>query len=251
MVSVDMLKTVTAADEYSQNIALIIESRAGNADAETMLVERNAGLVNRIALRFRGRGIEFEDLVQIGTLGLIKAARSFDTDRGFAFSTYAVPLIMGEIKRSLRDDGLIKVGRAQKKLGFDLLGAKTKIMNEEGRDPTILELASVLGVSKEEAAMALDSISPVSSLSAPADDDNNLTLESRLPDTDNEIEATRDRVALSQAVAKLPELHRKIVDLRFYKNRTQQETADELGLSQVKVSREEKKILEFLRFELI
>lgn len=252
MVSVNMPeRTATVSGEYSQNIALIIASRAGDEDAEALLVERNSGLVNRIALRFRGRGIEFEDLIQIGTLGLIKAARSFDIDRGFAFSTYAVPLIMGEIKRSLRDDGLIKVGRAQKKLGFDLLGVRTKIINEEGRDPTILELSSALGVSKEEAAMALDAISPVSSLSAPADDDNNLTLESRLPDSDNEIEATRDRVAISQAIAKLPEIHRKIVDLRFYKNKTQQETAEELGLSQVKVSREEKKILEFLRFELI
>jgi len=201
-------------------------------------------------VRFKGRGIEFDDLVQIGTLGLIKAARSFDPERGFAFSTYAVPIIMGEIKRNLRDDGLIKVGRAQKKLGLDLLGAKTRIMNEEGRDPTVSELAESLGVSIEDAAMALDAISPVTSLYEPSDEDGNMTLESRLPDTDNDIERTRDRVALEQSVVKLSELRQNIVKLRFYKNLTQQECAEILGLSQVKISREEKKILEFLRKEL-
>jgi len=241
------------ADEaiYSDNTALVLLAREGNEEAETRLVTMNAGLVRSIALRFRGRGIELEDLMQIGTLGLIKASRSFDPDRGFAFSTYAVPLIMGEIKRNLRDDGLIKVGRAQKKLGFDLLGVKARIMNEEGRDPSISELAVSLGVSPEEAAMALDAISPVSSLSEPSDEDGNLTLESRLPDTDNEIERTRDRVALEQAVMKLSEVRRKIVELRFYKNMTQQECAEVLGLSQVKISREEKKILEILREDLV
>jgi len=241
------------ADEaiYSDNTALVISARSGDEEAETKLVNLNLGLVRSIAVRFRGRGIELEDLIQIGTLGLVKASRSFDPERGFAFSTYAVPLIMGEIKRSLRDEGLIKVGRAQKKLGLDLLGAKARIMNEEGRDPSISELAASLGVNVEEAAMALDAISPVSSLSEPSDEDGNLTLESRLPDSENEIERTRDRVALEQAIMKLSELRRNIVELRFYKNMTQQECAEKLGLSQVKVSREEKKILEFLREELI
>ena len=241
------------ADEalYTDNTELVILAREGDEDAETRLVTLNSGLIRSIAIRFRGRGIELEDLIQIGTLGLIKASRSFDPERGFAFSTYAVPLIMGEIKRSLRDDGLIKVGRAQKKLGLDLLGAKTKIMNEEGRDPSISELAADVGVSIEEAAMALDAISPVASLSEPSDEEGNLTLESRLSDTDNEIERTRDRVALGQAISKLSYIHQRIVELRFYKNMTQQECALELGLSQVKVSREERKILDFLRGELI
>ncbi len=235
---------------YSDNTSLVLRSRAGDEEAETKLVMINSGLVRSIAVRFKGRGIEFDDLVQIGTLGLIKAARSFDPERGFAFSTYAVPIIMGEIKRNLRDDGLIKVGRAQKKLGLDLLGAKTRIMNEEGRDPTVSELAESLGVSIEDAAMALDAISPVTSLYEPSDEDGNMTLESRLPDTDNDIERTRDRVALEQSVVKLSELRQNIVKLRFYKNLTQQECAEILGLSQVKISREEKKILEFLRKEL-
>jgi RNA polymerase sporulation-specific sigma factor len=211
----------------------------------------NSGLVKKIAARFKGRGIEYEDLIQIGTLGLIKAIRSFETERGFAFSTYAVPLIMGEIKRTLRDEGLIKVGRAQKKLGMDLLGAKTLIMNTEGRDPGIFELAGMCNVSVEEAAIALDSISPVASLSDPIDGEGTLTLESKIPDSENEIERIGDRVALSQAISKLPDTQKKILILRFFKGKTQQKTAVELGLSQVKISREERKILDFLRNELI
>ncbi len=242
-----------AADEkYGQNIALAARAQLGDSEAESEIVRANSGLVRSLAARFRGRGIEFEDLIQIGTIGLVKAARSFEPERGFAFSTYAVPLIVGEIKRSLRDDGLIRVGRQQKKLGMDLLGARTRIMNDEGRDPTIIELAELCSTTPEEAAMALDSISPIYSLSESGDgDQSGLSLESRLPDPDNEIERTCDRVALGQAINKLPPLQRKIVLLRYFRDLTQQQTANELGLSQVKVSREEKKILEFLKNELI
>ncbi len=242
----------SADEKFSLNIALVARAQAGDNEAESELVSANSGLVRSLAAKFRGRGIEFEDLIQIGTIGLVKAARSFDSRRGFAFSTYAVPLIVGEIKRSLRDDGLIRVGRQQKKLGMDLLGARTRIMNEEGRDPTISELAEICSTSTEEAAMALDSISPIYSLSDSGEGDQaGLTLESRIPDPDNEIERTCDRVALAQAINKLPSLQKKIILLRYFRNLTQQQTANELGLSQVKVSREEKKILEFLKNELI
>ncbi len=238
-------------EKYGKNIALVERAQAGDSEAEAEIVDANSGLVRSLAARFRGRGIEYEDLVQIGTIGLIKAARSFDSERGFAFSTYAVPLIVGEIKRCLRDDGLIRVGRQQKKLGMELLGAKTRIMNEEGRDPTISELARMCSTTPEEAAMALDSISPIYSLSDGGDSEGSMSLESRLSDPDNDIERTRDRVALGQAIGRLPELQRKIVLLRYFREMTQQQTANELGLSQVKVSREEKKILEFLKNELI
>ena len=241
----------TSDEKYGKNALLIQRAQAGDRDAEAEIVEANSGLVRSLAVRFRGRGIELEDLIQIGTIGLIKAARSFDSGRGFAFSTYAVPLIVGEIKRCLRDDGLIRVGRQQKKLGMELLGARTRIMNEQGRDPTIGELASLCSTTPEEAAMALDSISPVYSLSEGGDADGAMSLESRLPDPENDIEKTRDRVALGQAIDRLSELHRRIVLLRYFRNMTQQQTADELGLSQVKVSREEKRILEFLKSELI
>ena len=239
---------MSEAEKYRQNSALLLE---GGEEAEEELVRLNSGLVRSIAYRFRGRGIELEDLIQIGTIGLIKAIRSFDSSRGCVFSTYAVPMIMGEIRKTLRDDGIIKVSRQQKKLGADLLGARTRIMNEEGREAGIVELAQHCGVSPEEAAMAIESVSPISSLSETVGEGEGMTLESRLPDPENEIERVRDRVALSQAISKLPELKRKIILLRYFRNLTQQQTAAELGLSQVKVSREEKKIVEFLREELI
>ena len=232
------------------NYALVDSAHAGDRDAEAKLVELHAGLVRSVAVKFRSRGIEYEDLIQIGNIGLIKAVRSFDCTRGFAFSTYAVPLIVGEIKRTLRDEGLIKVGRRQKKLGMDLMGVRNRIMNDEGREASISELASICEVSTEEAAMALCAISPISSLNDSYDDDSSFTLESRLPDPENESEALRDRIALAQSITKLSKQHRKIVVLRFFRNFTQQQTADALGLSQVKISREEKKILEFLRNEL-
>lgn len=237
-------------EKYALNAVLAVKAQNGDRDAEAELIMNNEGLVRSVALRFRCRGIEYDDLIQIGMIGLVKAVRSFEPERGFAFSTYAVPLIVGEIKRSIRDDGLIRVSRQQKKLGMDLLGAKTRLMNEENRDPTISELAAACNVSKEEAAMALDAISPISSLSEASDEDGTLTLESRLPDPENDIEKTCDRVALSQAIGKLPELQRKIILLRYFRERTQQQTALELGLSQVKVSREEKKILDFLKGQL-
>lgn len=242
---------MSAEERASNNNILTERARAGDTDAEAKLVELNSGLVKSVALKFRGRGVEYEDLLQIGNIGLIKAIRSFDSSRGFAFSTYAFPLIIGEIKRTLRDEGPIKVGRRQKKLGMDLMGAKSRIMNEEGREASVSELASVCGVSVEEAAMALCAISPVTSLYDSCDDDDSLTLESRLSDPENESEILRDRIALAESIKKLSKQHRTIVIFRFFRNLTQQQTADAMGLSQVKVSREEKKILEFLRKELI
>ena len=192
-----------------------------------------------------------EDLLQIGTIGMIKAIRSFELERETTFSTYAVPLIIGEIRRHLRDDGLIKVSRYHKKLGMELMNARNKIIGEDGREPKIEELAAICGVSPEDAAVALDAASPVMSLSSTVNsEDTALTLESRLADEDNEIEKTSDRIALSQAISKMPPSWRQIVILRYYKNMTQQETADVLGISQVKVSREEKKIMAFLKDEL-
>ena len=228
-------------------MSLLRAAHEGDTGAEEELLRLNMGLVRSIAQRFCGRGVDLEDLIQIGTIGLLKAIRSFDPDRGFAFSTYAVPLVIGEIKRSLRDDGLIKVGRQQKKLGFDLLAARSAVVNAEGREPPISELAAACSVSPEEAAVALDAISPVSSLSEPTDGDGSLTLESRIADPDDAMERLRDRVALGQALARLDPFSRRIVILMGL---TQQKTAEELGVTQVKVSREEKKILAALRREL-
>lgn len=221
--------------------------------ATEQLICDNMGLVKSIALKFCCRGYEYEDLVQIGTIGMLKAIRSFDLCRGTAFSTYAVPLIMGEIRRHLRDDGPLKIGRATKKLGALLVREQTRIMSECGREPHISEIADACGVSVEQAAAALDAISPIASLSDTGrDESEGLCLFDRIPDGDGllDIEHSRDRIALSQAIGLLCPLWRQIIVLRYFKDMTQQKTAKLLGLTQVKVSREEKKIVEFLRKEL-
>ncbi len=243
-------------EKYAKNKELIRIAQTGEEGeplaATEELICNNMGLVRSIAARFRDRGTEPEDLVQIGTIGMIKAIRSFEVERETTFSTYAVPLIIGEIRRHLRDDGLIKVSRSRRKLGLELLGARNRILTEEGREPKLEELALLCNVSVEDAAVAIDAISPVSSLSESiGGEDGTLTLENRIADEENDIERLSDSIALGQAVAKLPPLWKKIVLLRYYRNLTQQETAQQLGLSQVKVSREEKKIMAFLREELV
>ena len=192
-----------------------------------------------------------EDLIQIGTIGMIKAIRSFDLARGTTFSTYAVPLIVGEIRRHLRDDGMIKVSRTYRRIGVALMNAQNRIRSEEGRDPTIGELAELCGVSPEEAAISLDAIAPVSSLSDTVYGEEGVTLEGTIADEDNDIEKMSDKIALNQAISRMQPLWQKIVLLRYYRDMTQQQTADRLGLSQVKVSREEKKIMAFLREQLV
>ncbi len=238
-------------DIYSQNRELIERAQLGDEEAAERLVELNGGLVRSIAVRFRDRGTEIEDLIQIGMIGMIKAIHSFDMTRGTAFSTYAVPLIIGEIRRHLRDAGIIKISRNYKKIGIVLMRERSRIISEEGREPRIGELAALCDVSIEEAAVALDAMSPVASLSDTVFGDEGMTLENTIADEDNEIERLSDSIALSQSISKMQPLWRRIVLLRYYRNLTQQETADRLGLSQVKVSREEKKILEFLRGEMI
>lgn len=240
----------TRNEKFKDNLELILASQAGDARATDRLVRQNGGLVNRIAFRFLGRGQEPEDLIQIGNMGLLKAIRTFDPARECAFSTYAVPLIFGEIRRFLRDDGPIKVSRSQKRLGAALAAEQGRCIAEGRGDVHLSELAARCGVSVEEAAAALDAIAPVSSLSDVIyNGEDSPTLESTLSDTDAQ-EKEFDRLAISMAIDKLPELRRKIVLLRYFRDYSQNETAAALGLTQVKVSREEKKILAFLREEL-
>ena len=248
--------SLSAIDKYAQNRKLIQLAQSENEKdalcATDELIQNNMGLVRSIAIRFRDRGTELEDLIQIGIIGMIKAIRSFELERDTTFSTYAVPLIIGEIRRHLRDDGLIKVSRIQRKLGMELMKARSQILATDGREPNMEELALVCHVSIEEASMALDSISPVSSLSESiGEGENHLTLESRIADEENDMERISNSIALGQAINKLPPTWKKILILRYFKNMTQQETALCLGLSQVKVSREEKKIMEFLKEELV
>ena len=221
--------------------------------ASEELIKLNRGLVRSIALRFRERGMELDDLMQIGTIGLLKAIRSFDLERGTCFSTYAVPMIFGEIRRALRDEGPIKVGRYYKKLGIELMKAKNAISEKEGREAHVRELAESVGVSVEEAAMALDAMAPITSLSDYIyGEDEGAVLEDTLADTDSRDATERllDRMALRDAISKMPSDWQRIVALRYFRNKTQQQVADSMGLSQVKVSREEKKIVAFLQKEM-
>ena len=246
-------ESIEAHDErYLRNRELILSAQSGDERATETLIIENLALVESIALKFRDRGTELEDLMQIGTIGMIKAIRSFDMDRGTAFSTYAVPLIVGEIRRHLRDDGLVRVSRGCKRVGISLMREKNRIMTEEGREAPISELAERVGVSQEEAAVAIDAVMPVTSLSDNVYGEDSQTYDAIIPDKDsaNELEAMTDRIAIGQAISKMPEPWRKIVLLRYYRNMTQQQVADVMGLSQVKISREEKKIMQFLRKEL-
>lgn len=234
---------------YDENLIYLERYAAGDETAEEELVQRNSGLVNGIAHRFKGRGVEFEDLVQIGNIGMLKAIRSFDLSRGNAFSTYAVPLIIGEIRRFLRDDGMVKVSRVQKRTGAILMRTRERYIAEHGVEPRLDEIAAEAGVSPEEAAAALDSAFPVRSLSESIGDDDFL-LEDVIPSADDEIGRMLEGIALREVIATLPPLWRKIILLRYYRDYSQQQTADALGLTQVKISREEKKIFSRLRENL-
>ena len=236
---------------FSDNLSLLEKAKEGDRDAMAKMMDKNAGLVRGIANRFRGRGVEYEDLIQIGSIGMLKAIRSFDTDRGTQFSTYAVPLIIGEIRRYLRDDGLVKVGRRQKKLGASLLWEREKFLIAHGREPQLHELAEIFQISDGEAAMALEALSPVRSLNESlGNEDSDFSLENLIPDEDM-IERRTDQIALYEVVASLPETWRKILFLRYFRECSQQATAEALGLTQVKISREEKKIFAFLKEALL
>ena len=242
----------TPDPSFAHNIALITRAQSGDEAAMEKLVVDNMGLVRTVAVKFRDRGTEFEDLMQIGTMGMIKAIHSFDTSRGTAFSTYAVPLIVGEIRRHLRDDGLIRVSRGTRHTGMLLMRERARIATEEGREATVSELAAAVGVSVEEAAMALEAMSPVSSLSDNAYGEDSPELGAVIPDRADADEMARqmDRIALAQVIEQLPPMWKKIILLRYYRDMTQQQVADLLGLTQVKVSREEKKIMAFMRERL-
>lgn len=250
--NVDCLNIESRDERFVRNRELISLAQSGDERATETLIVENVALVKSIALKFRDRGTEFEDLMQIGTIGMIKAIRSFDIERGTAFSTYAVPLIVGEIRRHLRDDGLIRVSRGYKRTGMIIMREKNRIMTEEGREAGIGELAEAAGVSIEDAAVAIDAVSPIASLSDNVYGEDSRTLDSVIPDRESadELENLNDRISLTQAISKMPPEWRKIVLLRYYRDMTQQQVANLMGLSQVKISREEKKIMSFLRGEM-
>ena len=204
-------------------------------------IEGNMGLVYTCAHRLKGRGMEFEDLVQAGCVGLIKAADAFDEARGAAFSTYAVPVILGEMKRLFREGGSIKVGRSLKERARDLLRAQNTLAEELNREPSIAELAGRVSMEVSEAAMLLGSAMPVLSLTE-EDGGGEWDLPVESPTED-----ACDRIALNEALRTLEERDRLLVEYRYYRSMTQSETAARLGMTQVQVSRREKAVLGRLR----
>lgn len=215
------------------------------ADREILITE-NLGLVHSCAHRFTGRGIEYEDLFQAGCMGLVKAFDAFDTERGVRFSTYAVPVILGEMRRLFRDGGTVKIGRSLKELSIKATRERENFVLKNGREPTVSELAEILSVSEESVTEALCAASPVISLTVGEDEGGGQT---DIPVESPENEIT-ERLSVIKAVSDLDEKDRMLIKLRYYENMTQIQTAKVLGMTQVQVSRREKKILEILRREL-
>jgi len=236
--------------DKNQNLDLLHKIADGDEGALEELIGGNLGLVKNIALRFRDRGVEYDDLVQIGTIGMIKAARSFDFSYCTVFSTYAVPLIIGEIKRFLRDDGPIKISRGIKRQSIHVMKMKAEFIKIHGREPRISELAEFCEVSQDVLVTALEAATPVTSLSEPVgnfSDDDAPVLSDMLPDSDTPLEKLTDKIALAEAIQHLDDCQRQIIFLRYHRDMSQQQTGALLGLSQVKVSREEKKIMKILK----
>ncbi len=233
-------------------LELIKMSREGNKEARDLVVTQNVGLVWSIVRRFANRGHEMEDLFQIGSIGLIKAIDKFDYSYEVKFSTYAVPMITGEIKRFLRDDGMIKVSRTLKESAAKIRAYREKYSNINGREPTIEETSKELGITKDEILMALETGAEVESLykTIYQGDGSPIYLIDKLAETKDENENMIDKLALNEIIATLDVREQEIIKLRYFKDRTQTDIAKELGISQVQVSRIEKRILKVLRDRL-
>lgn len=210
------------------------------------LILNNLGLAGSCASRFMGKGVDYEDLYSAGCVGLIKAADGFDESLGFAFSTYAVPSILGEIRRIFRDGGAVKISRSLKEKARALTAVKEKLEKEYGVEPTVSELAEKMGISIEETAQLLCVSQPVISLTAEDDDEKQIDIP-----CDDEYTPIVDRLSIQQIMSTLDERDRRLIELRFFDGLTQSKTANILGISQVQVSRKEKIILSDMRKKLI
>lgn len=212
-----------------------------------LMVEQNLGLVHSCANRFRGRGVEYDDLFQAGCVGLIKAADNFDAGRGFSFSTYAVPVILGEIRRIFRDGGTVKVGRTMKEKARAAMKEKEALTAELNREPTVGELAERLGIDAASTAELLNAAMPVMSLTVGAEGAEDSF---DIPVDSHEV-LISDRIALGEVIESLDEADREMIKLRYYHGMTQTVTAQRLGMSQVQVSRREKAVLAEIRRKLL
>ncbi len=235
---------------YNENLEVLLElAKNGNKDAQNAIVEENIGLVRSVIKRFYNRGHDAEDLFQIGCIGLIKAIKKFDTGFNVKFSTYAVPMIMGEIKRFIRDDGIIKVSRSIKELAIRAMSVKEAMIKENKVEPTVKELAQRMGIPPEELATALEAGAKPESIYGEASDNekSGRALVERLECKQNYEEEIVNKMLIKTLIGEFEEREKKIIILRYFKQKTQTQIADLLGISQVQVSRLEKKILGEMR----
>ncbi|AOT68666.1 RNA polymerase sporulation sigma factor SigF [Geosporobacter ferrireducens] len=235
---------------HEETIALIKRVQGGDKYAQDILVSHNLGLVRSVLKRFANRGYERDDLYQLGCIGLVKAIEKFDLSYDVRFSTYAVPMIIGEIKRFLRDDGMIKVSRSLKQTAGKVKSVKETLFKQLGREPTLQEVSEELNISKEEIVMALDSnVHPDYLYDVIHQDDGSpVHLIDKISESNVEDDSeVIDRLALREVLSKLKPRERQIIVLRYFKDKTQTEIAEILGISQVQVSRIEKKVLQQMK----
>lgn len=232
-----------------QTLELLKRVHEGDKSARERIVEENMGLVYTVVRRFAGRGCEQEDLVQIGSIGLLKAIDNFDTSFDVRFSTYAVPMITGEIRRFLRDDGIVKVSRILKEAAAKAFRAREALEKQRGVEPTMEEIAQETGISAEELVLAMDAVCEVESFSQTvySGDGTPVLLGDRIPDRTDRNEALLNRMLLAQLLELLSEEEQEVIRLRYFEEQTQVQVAKCLGMTQVQVSRAEKRILKKLR----
>lgn len=235
-----------------KTLELLKLAKEGNQDAKEQLVKENLGLVWAVARRFMGRGHELEDLYQIGCIGLMKCIEKFDLTYDVKFSTYAVPMISGEIKRFLRDDGMIKVSRTLKETAYKVKRARDELINQTGIEPKLEELSEILEIDVEEIVASLEANVEVESIHKTIyqNDGNAIYLLDKIAAIEDENETLLNQIVLKEVMKHLDDVEQKIIKMRYFENKTQTEIAKEIGISQVQVSRMEKRILLKMRKNL-
>ena len=237
---------------YENNVEDIKEAQNGNEEKMTKLINDNAGLIWNIVKRFNYRGYELDDLYQIGAMGFIKSIKRFDTDFEVKLSTYAVPYILGEIKRYIRDDGPIKVSRSIKELAIKIQEIQRQYFYKNGKEINVNQIGEKLKISKEEVAVAIESSKPIESIDQEKNSDNDTrVLIEKISNNKDEADLIINKLSIKELIEKLPDREKKVILLRYYKEKTQSQVAKILGISQVQVSRIEKRILNSMKLKLI
>jgi RNA polymerase sporulation-specific sigma factor len=238
-----------AGTEYRGTVELLKRARAGDAAAEEQLIRDNLALVHSVAKRFRDRGADYEDLFQIGCVGFVKAIKNFDLTYNVCFSTYAVPMIMGEIRRFLRDDGPMKISRSIKEKARLLLSVQERLSEKLQREPKACEIAAEAGIAAEEISYILEAMNPIASIDEEMNPgaENPIKTIDRVPDDTSHPDNQIDRILVKELLSTLEPRERQIIVMRYFQEKTQSEIAEAIGVSQVQISRLEGKILVKMR----